>query len=89
MNVRFIRFRRSREREEVAPLDRVRRIGLLNVYEGADPDEVIRRIRSMSYGSTSSEQVKLRIASQATESFSATQPAVTAPDAPQLPRRVA
>ncbi len=87
--MRFIRFKRRRAREEVAPLDRVRRIGLLNVYEGADPEEVIRRIRSMSYGSTSSEQVKLRIAHQVTESLATTQPAATTPDAAQLPRRVA
>ena len=59
-----------RKQEEVAPLDRVRRIATLDVYEGANPDDVIRRIRSMTYGSTSSEQVKLRLAASGAEALS-------------------
>ena len=59
--MRYIRSSRKKN-EEVAPLDRVRKIGSLDVYEGANPDDVIRRIRSMTYGSTSSAEVKLRLA---------------------------
>ena len=69
--MRYLR-RSRRKQEEVAPLDRVRQIAALNVYEGANPDEVIRRIRSMTYGSTSSEQVKLRLATSSAEVFTAT-----------------
>jgi hypothetical protein len=44
----------------------------MDVYEGADPDEVIRRIRSMTYGSTSTEQVKLRLAASGAEILTTT-----------------
>lgn len=67
--MRYIR-RSRRKQEEVAPVDRVRQIASLDVYEGADPDDVIRRIRSMTYGSTSTEQVKLRLAANGTEALS-------------------
>ena len=62
--MRYVRSSR-RKMEEVAPLDRVRKIAELDVYEGANADDVVRRIRSMSYGSTSSEQTKLRLATGA------------------------
>ena len=58
--MRYIRTRKQKS-EEVAPIDRVRMVGSLDVYGGANADDVIRRIRSMTYGSTSSEQVKLRL----------------------------
>jgi len=69
--VRYIR-RSRRKQEEVAPLDRVRQIASLDVYDGANPDDVVRRIRSMSYGSTSTEQVKLRLAASGIEALSTT-----------------
>jgi hypothetical protein len=67
--MRYMR-RSRRKQEEVAPLDRVRQIATLDAYEGANPDDVIRRIRSMTYGSTSSEQVKLRLAASGAETLS-------------------
>ncbi len=66
--MRYIR-RSRRKQEEVAPLDRVRRIATLDVYAEANPDDVIRRIRSMTYGSTSTEQVKLRLAASGAEAL--------------------
>jgi hypothetical protein len=57
--------RSRRKNEEVAPVDRVREIGTMDAYRHADPDDVIRRLRSMTYGSTSSEQVKIRLARNA------------------------
>lgn len=69
--MRYIR-RSRRKQEEVAPLDRVRQIASLDVYDGANPDDVVRRIRSMSYGSTSTEQVKLRLAASGIEALSTT-----------------
>jgi len=69
--VRYIR-RSRRKQEEVAPLDRVRQIASLDVYDGANPDDVVRRIRSMSYGSTSTDQVKLRLAASGIEALSTT-----------------
>ena len=69
--MRYIR-RSRRKQEEVAPLDRVRQIAALDVYAGANPDDVIRRIRSMTYGSTSSEQVKLRLATSGVDALSTT-----------------
>ena len=69
--MRYIR-RSRRKQEEVAPLDRVRKIAALDVYEGANPDDVIRRIRSMTYGSTSAEQVKLRLATSGVDALSTT-----------------
>ena len=62
--------RSRRKQEEVAPLNRVRQIAALDVYEGANADEVIRRLRSMTYGSTSAEQVKLRLAASGAEVLS-------------------
>ena len=59
--MRYIRTKKQKA-EEVAPVDRLRMVGSLDVYEGANADDVVRRIRSMSYGSTRSEQVKLRLA---------------------------
>lgn len=69
-----MRYRRRshRKQEEVAPLDRVRQIAALDVYAGANPDDVIRRIRSMTYGSTSTEQVKLRLAASGAEILTTT-----------------
>ena len=69
--MRYIR-RSRRKQEEVAPLDRVRQIASLDVYDGANPDDVVRRIRSLSYGSTSTDQVKLRLAASGIEALSTT-----------------
>lgn len=56
----FSRSSRTKNSEEVAPLERVRRVGLSDTYEGVDGDEVIRRLRNMNYGSTSNRIAKLR-----------------------------
>ena len=69
--MRYIR-RSRRKQAEVAPLDRVRQIAAMDVYKGADPDDVIRRIRSMTYGSTSTTQVKLRHAASGAEILTTT-----------------
>ena len=69
--MRYVRSSR-RKMAEVAPLDRVRKIAELDVYEGANADDVVRRIRSMSYGSTSSAQTKLRLAAAGAEVLTAT-----------------
>lgn len=65
--MRFIPAIRKKN-EEVAPVDRVRKIGSLDVYAGVDPDDVIRRLRSMTYGSTSAYEVKRRLANNEGES---------------------
>ncbi len=52
--------RRHRDKNEVASPELVRSIGTMNVYENADPDEVVGRLRNMSYGATHSRVTKLR-----------------------------
>lgn len=54
-----MRFRRStskqdRERHEMAAASRIRSLGAKTTFEDADPDEVTRRLRNMTYGSTDS-----------------------------------
>ena len=56
----FIGSRKRRDSKEVASPELVQRIGSIDTYEGADEAEVERRLRSMTYGSTSSRIVKLR-----------------------------
>lgn len=45
---------------EVASPGLLRRIGAMNVHEGADPDEVLQRLRNMNHGSTHNRLSRLR-----------------------------
>jgi len=53
-----MRFRRTtkqdRERHELAAASRIRSLGAKTTFVDADPEEVTRRIRNMTYGSTDS-----------------------------------
>ena len=49
----FKRDRKDKERSELAAANRIRSIGLMTThYDDTDPEEVNRRLRNMSYGST-------------------------------------
>jgi hypothetical protein len=51
----FKRDRRDRERSEIAAASRIRDLSARETHlENADPEEVNRRLRNMSYGSTHS-----------------------------------
>jgi excisionase family DNA binding protein len=45
---------------EVASPEPLRKIGSMDVYKGADADEVLKRLRNMSFGRTNSRVSKLR-----------------------------
>ena len=45
---------------EVASPEPLRKIGSMDVYQGADPDEVLKRLRNLKSGSTNSRISKLR-----------------------------
>ena len=53
-----MRFRRDskqdRERHEMAAANRIRNLGGRSTFVDADPEEVNRRLRNMTYGSTNS-----------------------------------
>jgi len=57
-------FRRSnkqdRERHELAAASRIRSIGTMTTVADADPEEVNRRLRNMTYGSTDSRVAATR-----------------------------
>jgi len=68
-----IRWRRNAaDRSEVASPRLLRRIGTTNAYEGADADDVLRRLRNMNCGSTSNQVSKLRAAEEPADWASAT-----------------
>ncbi|NND02845.1 MAG: hypothetical protein HKN91_08660 [Acidimicrobiia bacterium] len=54
------RDRKDRERNELSAANRIRNIGSINTYEDADPAEVDRRLRNMTYGSTNSGVAAVR-----------------------------
>jgi len=54
------RDKKDRERNELTAANRIRSIGGIQTHEGADPDEVNRRLRNMSYGSTNSQVAAVR-----------------------------
>ncbi len=45
--------RKEQYRNESAAAGRLRTLATENTLDGADPDEVVRRLRNMHYGSTS------------------------------------
>lgn len=53
-----MRFRRTtkqdRERHELAAASRIRSLGAKTTFVNADPEEVNKRLRNMTYGSTAS-----------------------------------
>ena len=64
--MRYIPSTKRRRATEVGPVELVRKIGTMEVYEDSDPDVVLGRLRAMTYGSTSSIEVKRRAMRNAT-----------------------
>ncbi len=54
------RDRKDRERNELTAANRIRSIGDIQPYQNSDPEEVNRRLRNMSYGSTASRVTAVR-----------------------------
>ena len=52
---------------EVASPEPLRKIGSMDVYKGADADEVLKRLRNLNFGSTNSRISKLRQNSEPTD----------------------
>lgn len=52
--------RKDQERHELAAANRLRSLGTVNTYQDADPEEVNRRLRNMSYGSRNSRIAAVR-----------------------------
>lgn len=52
--------RRDKERSESAAASRIRSIGTINAHKDSDPEEVNRRLRNMTYGSTDSRVAAVR-----------------------------
>lgn len=52
--------RKDRERHEQAAASRIRSIGGINTHENSDADEVNRRLRNMTYGSTDNRVAAVR-----------------------------
>ena len=48
----FQKDRQDKLRNESAAASRIRSLGTENTLEGADPEEVARRLRNLSYGTT-------------------------------------
>ena len=64
--MRYIHSAKRRREAQVGPAELVRKIGTMVVYEDPDPDAVLGRLRAMTYGSTSSFEVKRRAIRNAT-----------------------
>lgn len=54
------RDRKDRERNEISAANRIRSIGTLETHTDSDPEEVARRLRNMSYGSTNNQIAAVR-----------------------------
>lgn len=54
------RDRKDRERNELSAANRIRSIGGIQTHENSDPEEVNRRLRNMTYGSTNSQIAAVR-----------------------------
>lgn len=52
--------RKDKERSELAVASRIRSIGTINTHRDSDPEEVNRRLRNMTYGSTDSRIAAVR-----------------------------
>lgn len=52
--------RKDKERHELAAASRIRSIGGLDTHKNSNPEEVNRRLRNMSYGSTDSRVAAIR-----------------------------
>jgi hypothetical protein len=56
----FRKDRQDKMRNENAAASRIRSLSTENTLEGADPEEVARRLRNMNYGSTSHKVLAAR-----------------------------
>ena len=54
------RDRKDRERNEISVANRIRSIGTIETHTDSDPDEVDRRLRNMTYGSTDNRVAAVR-----------------------------
>ena len=56
----FKKDRQDQIRNESVVASRIRSLGTENTLEGADPEEVTRRLRNLNYGSTSHKVLAAR-----------------------------
>ena len=56
----FRKDRQDKIRNENAAASRIRSLGTENTLEGADPEEVARRLRNLSYGTTNHKVLAAR-----------------------------